>query len=295
MSLRDTLTPESKARYQVDYGLNYQLGHLAALDSISSLRGKRVLEIGGSNLPRSLVLGDLGAAQWIGTDYWDDVSDIDGYVSDRSSTKCSGLNAHYRTEKVLSSRGDTNAALALDYAILLGNIADLNISEHFDAVVSIAAFEHILKFGGMLDRAYDALKPGGVLLSAFSPIWPAPDGHHLWGLRDKVGNEYNFESSLIPPYGHLLMSPPQMRQHLLRTVDPETADEAIYKIYYLPDLNRLFFEDYIDYFKASKFRITNVLATGQRTIPDELQSRLEAACPGKHQFEPGLVYALAQK
>ena len=50
------------------YDLTYQLDFLKIIDSLHPLKGLRVLEIGGSNLPRGLVLDELGARQWICVD-----------------------------------------------------------------------------------------------------------------------------------------------------------------------------------------------------------------------------------
>jgi hypothetical protein len=38
------------------------------------------------------------------------------------------------------------------------------------------AFEHIPKFASMLDRTYDALRPGGRMLSMYSVIWSSHFG-----------------------------------------------------------------------------------------------------------------------
>ena len=57
---------------QAKFGLTYHVPYALQGDALVGLRGKRILEVGGS-LPRGFVLDELGAAQWVGIEemeYW---------------------------------------------------------------------------------------------------------------------------------------------------------------------------------------------------------------------------------
>lgn len=49
-----------------------------------------------------------------------------------------------------------------------------------DAVISLDAFEHFDNPAGVLVEIYRLLKPGGVLLASFGPIWGHPWGGHAF-------------------------------------------------------------------------------------------------------------------
>lgn len=64
---------------QAKYNLSYHVGFADYAEQLVGLRGKRVLEVGGS-LPRDFVLQELGAAQWLSleeVDYWDETLGTD--------------------------------------------------------------------------------------------------------------------------------------------------------------------------------------------------------------------------
>lgn len=282
MAFSGTLSPEKLATLRDEYGLGYQIDFLANINLAHSLEGKRVLEIGGTNLPRELVMGEFGAKQWVG---------IEPFGTEDPRQR----NKHYRAERIFSVDEDPAKILAADYAIVDGDVKMMKFLDNFDVVVSIAAFEHVLKFGGMLDRVYDALSPGGHLESLYMPIWPCPNGHHLWGIKDKAGVEYNFGSYIIPPWGHLLMTPPQLRQYLLTKTDPDCADDIVHFTYHDPVINRLFVEDYAAYLDASRFPTKSLVKLGQTAIPDWVQARLAATFPGRTQFDHNTLFMRAVK
>ena len=51
----------------------------------------------------------------------------------------------------------------------------------FDYVLSYEVFEHILDLPTVLKHLYRLLKPGGVLLAAWGPLWPSALGGHWLG------------------------------------------------------------------------------------------------------------------
>ncbi|NUR53482.1 MAG: class I SAM-dependent methyltransferase [Acidobacteria bacterium] len=61
----------------------------------------------------------------------------------------------------------------------------------FDAVFSTNVFEHVMDLDGAFRELYRVLRPGGVVLSRFGPLFFSPQGYHLyWACQ--------------VPYAHLL-------------------------------------------------------------------------------------------
>lgn len=260
------------------YELDYQVPHVLAAEEIVGIQGKRVLEAGGG-LPAGLVMEELGAKQWIGIIEPDwrpnrsDISQTDG--------------AEHPDMEQLRRLGDVTSARELkDHEILAGAAEDIpdSLAGHFDVIFSTAAFEHFLKFPVALERMYRALRPGGRLFAMIGPIWSAHDGHHLPPITDKSGVRMDFHSSPIPPWGHLLLRPPEMYRHLITATDAETAQAIVYAVYHAPGINRLFTEDYIAYVNDSPFEVEEITAMWNTEIKQNVQQALEAAHPGRKHF-----------
>jgi SAM-dependent methyltransferase len=279
------LTTEELEYYKRGFNLAGQPDFLLEMNRHCSLKGKRVLEVGGSNLPKPLLFEVLEAEQWVSVDRV--------YPENREYWP-----KQYKHTGVIPISDDIDYGALDQHVILDGGIEKLprSFEGRFDVIVSMDAFEHIPKFATMLERTYDALRPGGTMLSMYSVIWSSHFGHHLWGVTDKAGKTYYIESSPIPPWGHLLMRPPEMYKYLLGYTDPETADEIVYHVYHSEVLNRLFFEDYEAYYAASKFE--NVII--EKFMPDvapapETQQRLETLCPGRQNFSAAGILAICEK
>jgi SAM-dependent methyltransferase len=183
------------------------------------------------------------------------------------------------------------------YEVLDGFMEDLPpaLEGQFDAVFSIATFEHILRFPTALDCMYRALRPGGRLYTKFAPIWSSHDGHHLPPVMDKAGRRFDFGQSPIPPWGHLLLRPPQLYQHLLQFTDPETAGAMVFFTYQSSALNRLFAEDYVDYVRTSRFKVDAFQLTYPANMTAPLQQELERLHPGrKHFTHNAIILALSR-
>jgi len=79
-------------------------------------------------------------------------------------------------------------------------LAELNDSK-FDYILSNETFEHILDLPSIMDHLYRLLKPGGLLLAVWGPIWPSAFGGHwlgYWPLFRGFGIQI--------PFSHLLLT-----------------------------------------------------------------------------------------
>ena len=281
------MDPTRVEQLKQKYGLSYHINFAVLAQQLVGLADKRVLEVGGS-LPSGLVLDDLGAQQWLAleeTDYWDETL---------STGLVLGTPPPLADQRARFKDATCNS---LDrHNLLYGRIEDLPTAlyGHFDVVFSIAAFEHIARLPQALDKMFMALKPGGRLFSLFSPIWSAHDGHHLPEIKDKAGKQHNFGSSPIPPWGHLLMRPMEMLDHLLGSgCDKEFAREVVYYVYSSNHINRFFLDDFMDIVKRSDFTIEQATPMFPAQVPPATQARLEMLHPGRSNFSnDGLLLVL---
>src|SRR5438105_1537795 len=62
------LSQDELQYYKREYGLAGQVDFLMTMNDRSSLEGKRVLEVGGSNIPKRFLFEVLKARQWISVD-----------------------------------------------------------------------------------------------------------------------------------------------------------------------------------------------------------------------------------
>jgi len=137
-----------------------------------------------------------------------------------------------------------------------------------------------------------SLRDSGYLFSMFSPLWSAFDGHHQRRPFDIKGNVLN---SPIPPWGHLLMRPPELCQYLYKITDKESADQIVYRVYNSDLINRFFTEDYLNFFQQSSFKIKQCHLTYQTNIEPKIQKKLETLYPGRKYFANNGIMVIMQK
>jgi SAM-dependent methyltransferase len=281
-------TQDEVAEYQRRHGLSYHVPYALEAESQIGLRGKAVIEIGGS-LPERFVRDALGVRGWFAIEemaYWHEMQGSGGAHGNPPDQGAVRRVAD-------ATPGDAAAA----YGVFAGRVEELPDTLHgqFDAAFSIAAFEHIDRLALTLDGIHAALRPGGLLFSMFSPIWSAHDGHHLPVIRDRQGREFNFARSPIPPWGHLMMRPPELFQYLLAHTDRETAGEIVYYVHHSPHINRLFTEDYVAYCQQSEFELLRCDATFAAEVPPDLQRELERRHPGYRRFKNNGMLVILRK
>jgi SAM-dependent methyltransferase len=126
-----------------------------------------------------------------------------------------------------------------------------------DFVFSCNAFEHIADLNATLEELARVLKVGGIVYAHFGPIWSAPDGHHLETVVD--GEAYNFwEDQTVPLWAHLALTQEELTLVLEKLRPKSVAASLARWIHQDEELNRLFFEDYLDLFAKSSLHLVHL-------------------------------------
>lgn len=118
-------------------------------------QGKRVLDFGCGHGALSVRIAQAGAAEVLGIDLDEQRIAFARRHVNRSFPECSGR-------------------VQFDSA----NIAHLPHRGHFDVVVSKDTFEHVDDTVSVLKSIAAVLRPGGVLIAGFSPLYYSPFGDH---------------------------------------------------------------------------------------------------------------------
>ena len=107
-------------------------------------------------------------------------------------------------------------------------------SNSFDAIISLSTFEHFFHPEDVLVEMHRVLKPGGVALISFQPVWTSVRGHHLHHIPDVC--------NLLPAWSHLRWTRQEMADNL-RSTGPSTAsmslEEVVRWIYESEEINRI--------------------------------------------------------
>ena len=130
----------------------------------------------------------------------------------------------------------------------------------FDAILSVATLEHVNGLDVFLAEVTRVLKPNGLFFTEFNPIWSSARGHHVYAVAgSKEARFWKPGKNPIPDYGHLLMTPDEMREHLRSSPCTEELIEPIIQWIYVSDsINRYHFEDYIKSFQRCPLFIQHV-------------------------------------
>lgn len=250
----------------------YQQEALGLLSNYASLAGKRVLEVGGSNLPKALTHGELGAREWVSVD-----------IIGQGAYQLEQQSDHYATIGISQLADAASKIGASSYVILDGAIENaINLPEgYFDAVLSITSFEHILAVPAAMKAIKRAKTRNAPFFTYHGPIWSGPSGHHVW-----VDSQINFNNDTwLQPHDHLLCTPPEMYSLLVRRLGEAKAQMVTLQMYHEPRINRLFFEDYEEYFRST-LQDVEIGTYFDNPIPDARQARLEKLYPRYSRFSP---------
>ena len=217
--------------------------------------GKRVLEV-GSDLDGNVLgrLAALGVAEVVGVNP-DAAEDVDvATVAVRPG------NASLR-------RADARA-LPFDDA-------------SFDAVFSVATFEHILELPRALAEMHRVLRPGGFVFSKYGPIWSGCRGHHL---RVQVGDRefrhFRAETNPLPDFVHLLLDREELAAALAAELEPRYVEAIVAWVFDDPGINRLFHHEYLRAFAESPFTLRSL-----RPELDPVDEQLDRVLRWRHPRE----------
>jgi SAM-dependent methyltransferase len=258
----------------------YQIQALSKMALEYDFTGKRVLEIGGSNLPREITFGCLEASKWVCVDY------LPAHF-DYAKSKI-----HYLRETVVKLATNIDIGKE-DYIIYDGKVEDIPASffNYFDVVISLCAFEHITRLEGVLTVIKKCLVSRGMLFASFGPIWSCFCGHHCWVTKD-----LNFNTlKNLPHFAHLLMSPDELKDHLTKFYPYTIVEQAIDQIYMSNRVNRLFYEDYIELFNRAGFSSHDVSSQYDVDETPDILEKLHKLYPKYSNFTTYTVYICAQK
>jgi SAM-dependent methyltransferase len=165
----------------------------------------------------------------------------------------------------------------------------------FDAVFSVATFEHIQGLPKAIAEMYRVLVPGGIVYASFGPIWSSGKGHHV---NAQAGSEEarhsQPEKNPLPDFSHLLLRPDDMRAALASRVVPDLIEPIVHSVYKDPAINRLCYHDYLGIFRNSPFEIGS-LRTDDDPVPAPLQRVLSFRHPRESRFDVTNVEVVLRK
>lgn len=244
-ALQDRIRAETGAQPHLGAIRDYNRAMVGELAKAVPLEGKQMLDLGASVHGFALEAAlDHGVALYEGIDF--DVA------------------RHWREAEVEFTADGGRA----------GRLRQMNAEQlafaggSFDCLMTISTFEHFLRPGVVLGEMYRVLRPGGVGMVTFEPIWSGPAGHHL--------HHFGRLSQLAPPWSHLYSSEARMRETLAGQPWPEDApidvDGALRWIYHGDDINRLGIRDLVEFFARSAFEIV-----WMRPVRDAISPEMRAA------------------
>ena len=199
------------------HNLDYQYTEVIKYHARIDLRGKSLLEIGGS-LPNDLLFDHLGIESYINTESPD-------YIEAESGSAYSTKHGNHEKRKTIYCNAEE-----IHEKVTPGSI---------DSIFSVACFEHIYDLPMALEACYTCSKKGATLFSFFAPIYSRIDeGDH--------GVIPQHEKFAVKPIGLHLLSSEDQRQKLISSgiTDPKEIQNFLGRVNFNRIPNRLLYEDY---------------------------------------------------
>ena len=160
------------------HDLNYQYRELILYHARVDLRGKSLLEIGGS-LPNDLLFEHLGVESYINIESRD-------YIESESGTSYSSKHGDHERRKTIFCNAEE-----IDKQVK---------PESIDTIFSVACFEHIYDLSAALEACHACSNRGGTLFSYFAPIYSRIDeGDHGVIPKHKLFNESLLDFTCLRP------------------------------------------------------------------------------------------------
>ena len=274
---------EKQIYYKENFGLkDYHIRFYNRITSAFDFSNKTVLEIGGSNTPLQLAFEEMRVKKWI-------------CIDNPCDRKMQKHKNHYKDVKFFKYEDNVIDAMPSEHDyIVYKEFAEYmpeNFFSRFDIVISLACFEHILNLALVLDRAYDVLKPGGVLLTDFGPIFSSKVGTHL-NISDEDRSFIVSQAKGYPPvleHSHLLMGYYELYSLLDKTYGEDIAFKYTLQIKHgengFQTLNKLFYEDYLFLVDQCKFDVKAIYPASRKEIDLEKMKALISMYPGYYRFD----------
>lgn len=145
------------------------------------------------------------------------------------------------------------------YRLMEGDAARLPFDDaSFDAVFSVATFEHLTELPTALEEIQRVLRPGGKAYAHYGPIWSSGKGHHVNAAVDgEVASHADPTSNPIPDFAHLLLDREEFVTAIRGRVSDALAEAIVYRVYDTKSINRLFNHEYDEMFRSSGMRIAH--------------------------------------
>ncbi|MBE0577385.1 MAG: methyltransferase domain-containing protein [Desulfuromonadales bacterium] len=159
----------------------------------------------------------------------------------------------------------------------------------FDAVLSVATMEHVNGLDVFLEEVARVLRPKGFFYTDFSPIWSSALGHHVYAVvGSKEARFWKPGKNPIPDYGHLLMTPDEMRDYLRSgPCSEELIEPVIHWIYEGDSLNRCHSEVYMEAFQKCPMVIQKMSLSNNQPCNETLNklhlkygTKIDFSCSG---------------
>lgn len=229
----------------------YQKRALLEFSKLFDTEGKRILEVGGSNIPLEVIKKYTNCQQWVCVDYLEE-SVLTALNTNEQENENEYIN-HLRKYGVK----DINFNVFDDepYQIYKNSVLEIDklAQNTFDFVFSVACFEHVGQLSVALEKIRSVLKSGGKIFSAFSPIWSSSKGHHfgpIYTTKSKYPNEFDSD---FDDFFHLIREEKDILNLLEKHFSKQKAAMFYEGIYNRNYINRLFYDDYIKIFSSSKY------------------------------------------
>ncbi|MBR0190975.1 MAG: class I SAM-dependent methyltransferase [Thermoguttaceae bacterium] len=251
----------------------------------STLKGKRILEVGGSDLPEELLFKKFKATSWTCLDYLD-------WWTDPDSSQTKGA--------VYPLKEASPELIAQKHVVFNGMIENLPdcFAGQYDSVVSICAMEHIPDLPKALEVIYNALKPGGEFYTCFAPVYSGDKGNHIFvetGPKQKKVVFNGIPRNGIPRWAHFLVQEKDLREKLLKLYPEEWVNTICDQCYHSDFINRKFYDEYIQIFKETPFENVKILNWFPSYITPSDKKRLREVCAPFKSFEWNGLIIYAKK
>ena len=199
------------------HNLQYQYRELILLHARTDLRGKSLLEIGGS-LPNDLLFEHLGVDSYVNIESPD-------YIEMKSGSTQSSQYENRESRQTIFCNAEE---------------IDKNIKlESIDSIFSVACFEHIYDLQAALEACHKCSKRGGSLYSYFAPIY----SHLALGDHGVIPQHEKFPEK---PIGLHLLTSGDQRKKLINAgiTSPKEIQDFLGRVNFDRKPNRLLYEDY---------------------------------------------------